>query len=177
MLNDDQKKLVEKNHNLIYGFMRDYNVIDKEYYYFVLAESLCKAAAEYNGSVGKFSTFAYRVMKNDYLRDIRDMKAGKRNFEGEMIYLDDIAFESDKCDKHSLFGFDENFDEKIIERIRINKIVSESHEILSKNERKVFLAILNGMTYDDIYLKYGIKNKSAMMMFRNARKKIKCYKI
>ena len=62
-LTEQQQELVEKNHNLIYGFANRHKLPIDEYYD-ILAIGLCKAAQKYNNGNGVFSTFAYTCMKN-----------------------------------------------------------------------------------------------------------------
>ena len=65
-LTDDQRKLVEKNHNLIYTFARKYK-INLDEYYGLLAIGLCIAARIYDPNKGlAFSTLAYQCMRNQY---------------------------------------------------------------------------------------------------------------
>lgn len=61
-LNTEQKKLVEDNHDLIYGFMTKHK-LDFNEWYDICAIGLCKAALTFNDTT-KFSTFAYKCMLN-----------------------------------------------------------------------------------------------------------------
>lgn len=64
-LTEDQKKIVEDNHNLIYHFCHKHN-LSIDTYYGVFAISLCKAAMHYDATRGtKFSTLAIPIMYND----------------------------------------------------------------------------------------------------------------
>ena len=78
-LTDEQQKLVEANHNLIYFLLKTYKwTIDK--YYDIAAIGLCKAAQRYDESRGvNFSTYAMRVMYNEVIKEIRKEKAKKRS--------------------------------------------------------------------------------------------------
>lgn len=73
-LNDEQKKLVEDNHKLIYWYIWNHHFPEDdpetlECWYFVLAEALCKAAASFKPESGnKFSTYAVFVMQNEVRR-------------------------------------------------------------------------------------------------------------
>ena len=69
MLNEEQRQLVEENHNLIYGFAHRHH-INLDDYYGTLAISLCKAGESYNDKKGKFSTYAYTLMWRDYLNEM-----------------------------------------------------------------------------------------------------------
>lgn len=77
MLNEDQRKLVEENHDLIFGFAHLYK-IDLDEHYDTLAIGLCKSAMVYSPEKGLFSTLAYTVMKHEYLYEIRKNTRRKR---------------------------------------------------------------------------------------------------
>ena len=62
-LNTEQRKLVEDNHDLIYGFMTKYR-LDFSTWYDICAIGLCKAGMAYDGS-NRFSTLAYHCMHNE----------------------------------------------------------------------------------------------------------------
>ena len=67
-LTEEQKKLVEDNHNLIYSYMwnKGLSLNDTEDWYGVLATALCKTAKLYDPDRGyKFATLAFAVMDND----------------------------------------------------------------------------------------------------------------
>ena len=54
-LNDEQRKLVADNHNLIYQYLIDNNLPQDEYYD-IAAIGLCKAALKYDTAKGACST-------------------------------------------------------------------------------------------------------------------------
>lgn len=60
-LTDEQRKLVEDNEHLIYGFIHKYNLPVDEFYD-LCAIGLCEAARKYNIKKGAFSTYAYMWM-------------------------------------------------------------------------------------------------------------------
>lgn len=61
-LTDSAKDLAAENHNLIYGFLKRYQ-LDVEEYYDLAAIGFCQAAAIFNPDRGvKFSVLAYRCM-------------------------------------------------------------------------------------------------------------------
>ena len=65
-LTDEQRKLVEDNHNLIYFYM-NFKKVDPDESYHDLAMGLCKAARTYNPKKGAFSTYAMKCMENDLI--------------------------------------------------------------------------------------------------------------
>ena len=63
-LTNEQRRLIEDNHDLIYGFLYSKD-LDKEDYYDIAATALCKASKKYDSSMGNFSTFAYKYMDTE----------------------------------------------------------------------------------------------------------------
>lgn len=77
-MTEQQKKLVEENHNLIYGFLHKQN-LDPEEYYDLAAIALCEAAQIYDPDRGiSFSTLGYRCMYNCIGHEIRKSNTKKR---------------------------------------------------------------------------------------------------
>ena len=67
-MTEEQKKLVEENHSLIYFYARKYNMSKQDFddMYGILAIGLCKAARDYDESRGSaFSTVAMGYMLNE----------------------------------------------------------------------------------------------------------------
>lgn len=78
---DEQKKLVEENHKLIYYTLSSYR-LNPEEYYDILAIGLCKAAMNFDPKKSKFSTFAMKVMYNEFrqyqrMENLEKRKANK----------------------------------------------------------------------------------------------------
>ena len=63
-LTETKKRLVEKNHNLIYAFLSQMR-LSVDDYYGLAAIGLCKAADAYQPGKSSFSTYAYRCMHNE----------------------------------------------------------------------------------------------------------------
>lgn len=80
--------LVEENHNLIYGYLHRMRLSIEEYYD-LAAIGLCKAANSFDVSAGyKFSTYAYKCMNNEVLRQ---MQKENRHITPLLILDDDKA--------------------------------------------------------------------------------------
>ena len=86
MLDEQQKKLVEENHNLIYYALGKYR-LNQEEYYDILAIGLCKAAIAFDSERSKFSTFAMNIMYNEFLQHDRNENAMKRKANKNMLSL------------------------------------------------------------------------------------------
>ena len=77
-MTEEQKKLVEDNHNLIYFVLHKHNLPIDEYYD-ILAISLCKSGIHYDENKSKFSTFAVYNMEQDLKMEFRRNDALKRS--------------------------------------------------------------------------------------------------
>ena len=62
-LTDEERELVTNNHNLIYAYLRKFNLSDDDYYD-LCAIGLCRAAHFYKPENGKFSVYAFVCMSN-----------------------------------------------------------------------------------------------------------------
>lgn len=77
-LTKEQCKLVEDNHNLIYGYLNTRGLDDE--YYGIVAESLCKAVLNWDESKGKLSTLFYIIARNDIYNEWRNGSVGIYQF-------------------------------------------------------------------------------------------------
>ncbi len=66
MLTDEQKKLIEENHGLIYKYI-SIRGLDKDEWYDILAERFCKIIPQYDPKKGKLSTLAFKAFTNEIL--------------------------------------------------------------------------------------------------------------
>lgn len=76
-LTEEQKKLVEDNHNLIYSYIwkKGLNNNETEDWYGIFAVSLCNAAKLYDPDKGyRFTTLAFTAMENDLKMVLRHRK-------------------------------------------------------------------------------------------------------
>jgi RNA polymerase sigma factor (sigma-70 family) len=86
-LTEEQQKLVEKNHNLIYFVLKKL-FLSVEDWYGIVAIGLCKAAYHYDPLRSKFATFACFIMKQEVFMEKRKQRMLRRS--GITISLDDI---------------------------------------------------------------------------------------
>lgn len=77
-LTDEQRKLAEDNHNLIYFVLHKNNWSIDEYYD-VAAIGLCRAAQTYAPDKGAFSAYSVKVITNQVLMELRRESAKKRD--------------------------------------------------------------------------------------------------
>lgn len=85
-ITDEQRKLVEENHNLIYSFLQK-NQFTIDEYYDVAAIGLCKAAMNFDSKKGySFTTYAYKVMFSEVLIDKRKKRKVSSIPEHQLVY-------------------------------------------------------------------------------------------
>jgi len=101
-LTDEQKKIVEENHNLIYGVAKKFH-LNIDDWYGVLAIELCKSVLHHNPERGKLSTYYYMRAGSVILNEITKSKTQKRQHEGmeDLSYLENVetgntVFENDE---------------------------------------------------------------------------------
>lgn len=91
-LTEEQRVMVEENHNLIYSFAKKKG-LDLSEYYDLLAIGLCKAGCTFEASVGcTFSTYAYRCMYNEYKIYLRISQCQKSIPENLIVSYDALLF-------------------------------------------------------------------------------------
>lgn len=87
MLTEEQKKIVEENHNLIYWYCHKYN-LDIEEYYGLFAIELCKAVQSYDPAKSKITTYVIKAFWNKHINQERRKKRYKRKANEDTISLD-----------------------------------------------------------------------------------------
>lgn len=108
ILNEHSKKLIKENHNLIYGFLRDYD-LDIDEYYSIAAIGLCNAANSYNNQESKFSSYAYFCMRNEVLKEIRTQNYKKRLINKKVISYDNDIFNDTDHPLSETIGMEDMF--------------------------------------------------------------------
>ena len=98
-LNEEQRKLAEDNHNLIY-FVLDKYGWSVEDYYGLAAIALCKAAHNYDPERRTaFSTYSVRAIKNEILSDKRKERSIKRSRFKTVSLNEKICFSQQDFDE------------------------------------------------------------------------------
>jgi RNA polymerase sigma factor (sigma-70 family) len=172
-LTKQQQELVEKNHNLIYGFANK-NKLNIDEYYGILAIGLCKAAKSYEESKGEFSTFAYNCMKNELYKYWNSLRS-KRIIPNEMIYSYDAlrtSEDSDVKDNYVNVIADNNLIDYIIES---DILKNELFDLLSEKDKIVADLLINGMIYEDIAAQMNCTRQMVGYRVKRIRKKCADY--
>ena len=167
MLDEQQKKLVEKNHNLIYHTLHKYKLNEEEYYD-ILAIGLCKAAIKFDPERSKFSTFAIKVMYNEFLQHDRNENANKRKVNKNTLSLNYIMRDPKNQDRKCEFW------ELLTDGREPFMDVIHMHlpDILTEQELLVCKLSYNGYNQTQIGEKLGVTQSYASRLLKKARIKL-----
>lgn len=112
-LTDDQKKLVEDNHNLIYWYCNKNN-LPVEDYYDMLAIELCKAVQTYDPTKSKISTYIYQYFWHRHVSyDIR-LRNNVRKANINALSLDKDLIEGEDFQRSKLLTNGKSVEDEII---------------------------------------------------------------
>lgn len=168
-LNDEQRRLVELNHNLIYSFLRSkYLSMDSvEDWYGVAAIGLCKAALVYDENrEAKFSTLAYICMNNEVRMVLRKKRINNvislytETTEDKKSYIEEIIPDT----------YDFTYS------VYLNDAISSASKNLTERNQKILnLIIDNGMKCSEVAVIFGISKQMVNRIYHNFISKIKDY--
>ena len=165
-LTEEQKKLVEENHNLIYWFAKKYHVPIEEYYD-VLAQGLCMAAYHYDPSKCSFSTYAYLCMNTEMHVEYRKTLRKSEIPQGNIFHYENAWQLSD------LIPTNEKTENKVIDRISYENLISLLNDILNDKDKEVLTHILNGLTMREIAKIEGTSHQAIKKKKKKIREKVK----
>ena len=157
-LNDEQRKLVEQNHNLIYSAMTKCGIRRQDFddYYGFAAIGLCKAAIDYDKTRSKsFSTYAYLCIQNEITvynkYRFRQKRKGNMNTISYNHMLDD--WDEDKNEKNIIFKL--NFQDKCY--------------TLNNKDRMIVDLKSKGYTYQEIAKMFGTSFQAIQQKIKKMR--------
>lgn len=165
-LTEEQKKLVEENHGLIYWFAKKYHVPIEEYYD-VLAQGLCMAAYHYDPSKCSFSTYAYLCMNTEMHVEYRKTLRKSEIPQGNIFHYENAWQLSD------LIPTNEKTENKVIDRISYENLISLLNDILNDKDKEVLSYILNGLTMREIAKIEGTSHQAIHNRMKKIREKVK----
>ena len=165
-LNEEQKKLVEDNHSLIYWFAKKYHVPIEDYYD-VLAQGLCMAAYHYDPSKCSFSTYAYLCMNTEMHVEYRKTLRKSEIPQGNIFHYENAWQLSD------LIPTNEKTENKVIDKISYENLTSLLNDILNDKDKEVLSYILNGLTMREIAKIEGTSHQAIHNRMKKIREKVK----
>lgn len=168
-MTDEQRKLVEQNHNLIYDFLYK-NELNIEEYYDIAAIGLCNAAIKYDSKKGKFSTLAFKCMKSEVNHHFSYINRKKR-IPPSHIYSYDILLSVDEGEYNPYINtiFDGNFDTYEI----VEKSISYANFSKELDDREKFIikCFESGLTQKEIGIKLNISQQAVYQRIKKMRNK------
>ena len=166
-MTQEQRKLVEENHKLIYYTLNKYK-LNPEEYYDILAIGLCKAAIKFDPERSKFSTFAIKVMYNEFLQHDRNENANKRKENKNTLSLNYIMRDPQnqyrKCEFVDLLT---DWREPFMDVIHMNL-----NDILTKQELLVCKLSYDDYNQTQIAEKLGVTQSYVSRLLKKARIKL-----
>lgn len=147
-MTDNQRKFAEENHNLIYSFLKKYN-LNIEESYDIAAIGFCNAVISYDGEISKFSTYAYVCMAREIERE-RKKKFKIRSIpensiiSGQASVMNEI--ENDYCIFDFLCDKKPGIEEETIARIKLENYLLS----LNDRDKRIIIAFMDGYKQKEI---------------------------
>lgn len=140
----DQERLIVENQNLIYGILKQYNLLHKEDdisdWYGIAAEGLIKAAVTYKKGKSNFSTHAYFIMGNLLKNEMRYNTTQKQIPIQNITYLESIIPGTENVTYEEGIADKINIENYVCTNLRIKEICKE----LTPLQKKVIQLLITG---------------------------------
>ena len=171
-LTKEPQKLIEDNHNLIYGFLNLYHLNDDEWYD-VCAIGLVNAAYYYDETKGIFSSFAYRCMRSVVCRQLK-----KNNSSVQTLSLESLSNDSDDGSTLNINDVIGNYDDQL-QSVETVKIINDFYNKLDSDRKELFKdCFISGQDTIQIAKKFKVSkttiNNRLMRLRRELAKKLGC---
>lgn len=199
-LTDEQRKLVEDNYNLIFGFLRKIGCLfaytktrsgryvprygsdkrkewDPDYIQaiFDAAEiGLIKAAKAYDPERGAFSTLAFAAMEGELALLKRRVGSSRYmlKFHKEVSLEGFADFDDEEnADKNWFLGEDDPRFGEVEERAEAKAIVADLLPLLTPSEEKMVKDLMSGMSYSEIAKSHNVSRQRVHQMLCKIRTK------
>lgn len=142
-LNDEQRALIEKHHNLIYAYAHNCG-LDVCEWYDILAIALCRAAQGYKAERGAFSTYYYHKARSAVSAEYQKRRAQRRS--ASVVPIDTILdLECEPAEQSDGFG-------EVDMRDRIERLLDGVPE----EDRKIFELLSKGFNQSEIARMLGV---------------------
>ena len=172
-LNDEQRKIVEQNHNLIYSAMRNYGIFDENFddYYGAAAIGLCKAVLNYDSRTNNtLSTFAYACINNELYSQIRmkNTESNKLNDNALSYNATYMTPSGEETSGEEFMLVQKNFEKNLVFKL----LFQDTIRILDNKERAMILLRANGHTYQEIANYYGVSRQAIQTKMKKIQDKL-----
>ena len=147
-MTQEQQKLVEDNHNLIYHFLRKYK-LEHDEWYDMAAIGLCKAIISYDKSISKFSTYAYKTMFNTVFKE-KNRELNQRTIpKHKLSYYDAKCFSNINEENMTYFDMlpsNKNTENEAIFNIKLHNFINN----ITEKEKQVLRLSMEGYLQREI---------------------------
>lgn len=155
-MTEQQRDLVQNNHNLIYSFLHQHKLPVEEFYD-LAAIGLCHAAMHYDPNISLFSTFAYKCMLSQCMKEVNAKNRAKRIPEN---LISSLNYEHEESDGNLLsleevISSNENMEENAISNVTIQNFKNQ----LKPKHRQILDYLLEGYTIREIAKKMGCSHQ------------------
>ena len=163
-LTDEQKRLVEENHNLIYKVLYDHH-LDIDEWYDVAAIALCKAAALFDPELNyQFSTYACAAIWNNICNQYA-LSIADRQIPKDKIYSLDCEYGTgeEAYTIKDYYADDYSFEDDIL---TMERFVKGLNRFKNPRDRSVVVMASEGYTYEKIGQAYGISRERVRQIIK-----------
>lgn len=174
-LTDDQKRLIEQNHHLVYSFLNSKH-LNVEEWYDVAIFGLIKAAIVFQPEKGKFSTIAYYWMHFYVASEYKQQNLVKKRIQkSNILSLNNTKIYDDKNGEY-IDTFEKpvpDISDEVIHKVTCEEIIRSCKK---EKEKKVCKMLLEGYNISDIERITKI-NRPAIYRYRAKLMKYACKEI
>lgn len=173
-LTNEQKKLVEENHNLIYYVFHKYCKDKKlDDVYGDLAEVLCRSAQKYNQNKKiKFNTYATNSMLNRLKQLHIDENRIKR--KAEIISYDTIPKNKEgtkELERQTYLDLFEDKKQNIEDKVMLNSVLRDIND-LPPNQKEIMRLLIQNENMSEVARITGISKQCTTEKIRKIQKKL-----
>ena len=179
ILSDEQRKIAEENHNLIYSFARKKN-LDIDEFYDLLAIGLCKAAYYFKPNKGKFSTIAYIRMQHEMYNYYKELNMEKRIPKEKIVHYDIFRtvgkngdYSTDDVWSNKIIDsvITRGVDEQSIDKVFCDSAIKKISKLCTPLEKETLYYVLKGVKAADIGKKYNITRQAVQQRVKQIAKR------
>lgn len=171
-LTKEQKALVEENINLVYYFCNKHNIQDEDF----KSTLVCKfitIVQKYNKYEGKFSTFIYYCLENEYRMYLRNMFSKKRYANLTSISFQSTVAENVDTTLSDIIEDTKNNIEDCINRQYISQILEYLKSTTSARDFSIFLGYLIGKNQAVIAKENNMSQPQVSRIIRKIQKSLR----
>lgn len=167
LLTEEQRALIEQNHNLIYGYLYRRG-LDIDEWYGVCALAICRAAAMYEAEKGAFAPYCYTAFSNAIYCVMRDTK--RRDEIAKFVSLTtQIRTNGDTETDDVVLPIP--VEEPGYDRVEVADVQARTEARLRDTERQVLALRLAGLSNTEIGKLLGVTNQRIAQRMERIRKK------